>query len=88
MPDPVSTRPISWTSGGDGDGIPDGGQRAGLLSFNEGPLPSENEQLFFVNGAQGKAVGVVLDPDGLVTHSPLLNCESVLTSDSKVLSNG
>ena len=35
----VSTRPISWTSGGDGDGIPDGGQRDGLHAYADYDTP-------------------------------------------------
>jgi hypothetical protein len=49
-------------------------------------LSNVSTRLGIVNGALGKATGVVADPAGM--FPTLLNCETVLTADSPILSHG
>ena len=49
-------------------------------------LSNVSTRLGIVNGALGKATGVVADPAGMFPTLP--NCEAVLTTDSQILSHG
>ena len=63
----------------------------GLLMYTKGMpaavLSNISTLLGIVNGAQGRAIGVIPDPDGTYTFQTLLRLESVLTTNSQILSD-
>ena len=61
----------------------------GLLMYTKGMpaavLSNISTRLGIVNGAQGRAIGVIPDPDG--TFQTLLRREFILTTNSQILSD-
>ena len=60
----------------------------GLLMYTKGMpaavLSNISTLLGIVNGAQGRAIGVIPDPDGTYTFQTLLRLESILTTNSQI----